>query len=133
MYRINLDEKTLKKFGITMGIAFLVITAIFSTKHNSIILPTLLVSLAFFILAALAPWLLRPIYIIWMKFARILAWVNTRIILCVIFYLILAPMGLIMKLFGKDLLDRKIERNQDSYWHKKENKGFNLLDYERQF
>ena len=133
MEQLKINNHNLKKFGITMGIAFLVITAIFSAKHNSIILPTLLISLAFFILAVLAPWVLGPIYIIWMKFARILAWVNTRIILCVIFYLIFTPMGLVAKLLGKDLLDRRIERNKDSYWHKKEGKEFNLLDYERQF
>jgi hypothetical protein len=133
MDKLNLDKKNLKKFGITMGIVFLAITAILSAKHNTIVLPALLVSLAFFVLAALAARLLGPIYIVWMKFARILEWVNTRIILSVIFYLIFTPLGLVMKLLGKDLLDRRIEGNKDSYWHKKENKGFNLSDYERQF
>jgi hypothetical protein len=42
-------------------------------------------------------------------------------------------MGLSMKLFGVDLLDRKIDKDKESYWKKKEEKEFNPIDYERQF
>lgn len=123
----------LKKFGITMGAAFLAITAIFSLKHRHIIMPALLISLAFFALAALAPRLLKPVYSLWMKLAHFLSWVNTRVILSIIFYLIFLPIGLFMKLFRIDPLGRKIEKGRDSYWHKKESRGFSVLDYERQF
>lgn len=68
-----------------------------------------------------------------MRFALVLSWVNTRLILLIIFYLIFTPIGLAMRLFGIDLLERKSDKNKKSYWKKKEKKSFSRLDYERQF
>ena len=72
---------------------------------------------------------LKPVYDIWMKFAAVLAWVNTRIILIVMFYLVFTPIGLIMKLFGSDQLGLRMEKEKESYWIKKDGK----VNYERQF
>lgn len=133
MEKLNLDKGSLRKFGITMGIAFLVITLIIFMKHKSVMLPVAAVSAVFFISAFIAPGSLRHIYILWMKLALVLSWVNTRLILFVIFYLVFAPIGLAMKLFVADPLDRKIDRKKDSYWGAREKKIFNPSDYERQF
>ncbi|MEI6831388.1 MAG: SxtJ family membrane protein [Candidatus Omnitrophota bacterium] len=75
--------------------------------------------------------LLKQIYKVWMRFARILSWINTRIILVIMFYLVFTPVGLVMRLFRIDLLERN--KNKGSYWKKKERKDFNFLDYERRF
>lgn len=72
---------------------------------------------------------LKPIYDLWMKFAAVLAWVNTRIILIVMFYLVFTPVGLVMRLFGMEQLDRRLEKEKESYWVKKDKK----TNYERQF
>lgn len=77
--------------------------------------------------------LLKPLYALWMKFALVLSWINTRIILFLMFYLIFTPLGLILKLLGKDLLDIKINKSAKSYWRKKEKNEFGLSSYERQF
>lgn len=132
MERLNYDESTLRKFGITMAIAFMIITFILS-RHKHSILPTSIISLTFFIIALFLPLLLKPIYIFWMRFAFVLGWINTRLISSIIFYLIFTAIGMVIKLFGFDLLDRNIDKNKKSYWHKKETKIFNPLDYERQF
>jgi uncharacterized protein involved in cysteine biosynthesis len=68
-----------------------------------------------------------------MKLAFVLAWINTRLILWIIFYLVFTPIGLVMRLLGVDLLARKIEKNKDTYWIKKEKSGFEPKDYARQF
>lgn len=72
---------------------------------------------AFFMLTGLffEP-VLRPIHAAWMAFARALAWANTRLLLGVFFYLVLTPLGLVMRLFGKDFLDERIDRSSRSYW-----------------
>ena len=49
-----------------------------------------------------------------------LGWINTRLILFIIFYLVFTPIGLVMRLFGVDLLDKKIDKNKNSYWRRKE-------------
>lgn len=133
MEKLNLDKTTLKKFGLTMGIAFLLITLLILAKKKYNILPTTLISGIFFTLSLFMPNFLKPIYIIWMKLAFILSWINTRLILIIIFYLIFTPIGLGIKIFGVDLLDRKVDKNKDSYWKRKEKKIFNASDYERQF
>lgn len=132
MEKLDLSKQSLRKFGITMAIAFGVITALILWKHKHSILPTSIISALFLILGLIAPKLLKPVYIIWMKFAFILGWINTRIILIILFYLIFTPIGLVMRLFGADLLDRKMDK-RNTYWHKREKKDFNPLDYERQF
>lgn len=132
MNRLDLNRKSLRKFGITMGIAFLVITLFLLIRHKYNLLP-ILISGVFFILAFTTPIVLKPIYIIWMKLAFILSWFNTRLILVIIFYLIFTPFGLVIKLLGKDLLDLKIEKDKPSYWRKKENVPFEPQKYERQF
>ncbi|MET0013171.1 MAG: SxtJ family membrane protein [Sedimenticola sp.] len=57
---------------------------------------------------------LRPVYRIWMSIAEVLGWINTRIILGLIFYIIFVPTGLLMRLF-KDPLHRKIEKDMKTY------------------
>ena len=133
MEKLNLDKKTLKKFGITMGIAFSLITILLIIRHKYSILPTSVISLVFFVFTLIAPNLLRPIYIIWMRLAFMLGWINTRLILFIMFYLIFTPIGLAIRLLRVDLLDRKIYKNRKSYWRKKEGRVFNPLDYEKQF
>lgn len=133
MARLNLDRKSLRKFGITMGIAFLAMTVIILARHRHSMMPTAAISVVFFLSALILPSLLKPVYIIWMRFAFCLSWFNTRLILTVLFYLVFMPISLVLKIFAKDLLDRKIEKEKNSYWHKKEKSEFNRLNYERQF
>lgn len=133
MEKLKLDKTTLKKFGITMGMAFLVIAFFILIRHKHNIIPASIISVVFFIFALTVPILLKPVYIIWMRLAYILAWINTRLILFILFYVIFTPIGVGIRLFGVDLLNRKIEKNKESYWIPKEKKEFNPLDYERQF
>ncbi len=116
-----------------MGIAFLVVTFIIFIKHRHSIVPTAVISAFFFIMAFLAPLALKPVYIAWMRFAYVLGWVNTRLILAIMFYLVFTPIGLALRLLRKDLLERKIGEGELSYWKKKETLGSNPLQYERQF
>ncbi len=85
---------------------------------------------AFF--AVFAPMALLPLYRLWVKFATALAWFNTRLLLGATFYLVITPVGLVMRLSGKDLLDLKIDRNAKSYWKKRELVE-DLSRYEKQY
>jgi len=133
MQNLNLDKQNLKKFGITMGFVFLIITLLILVRHKQSILPTFLISAIFFILAFVIPAFLRPIYIFWMRFALLLSWANTRLFLFILFYSIFTPIGLGLRLFGVDLLNRKIDKNKESYWIKKEKREFSPFNYEKQF
>lgn len=75
---------------------------------------------------------LKLLYKGWMKFAHALGWVNTRIILTIVYLLVFTPMALIFKVIGKDPMERKFEK-VDSYWVKREVKAFRQEDYRRPF
>ncbi|MBI4706578.1 MAG: hypothetical protein HY761_01455 [Candidatus Omnitrophica bacterium] len=75
---------------------------------------------------------LKPIFSFCIRFVFILGWISTMLILIVLFYLVFAPIGIVMRLFRVDLLDRKINRSRNSCWRIKEQKDFRQQDYERQ-
>lgn len=133
MENLKTDKRSLRKYGITMFAALVILGTILLAKHKSAFVWLYAAGGLFLILGIIIPGTLKQVYIVWMKLAFVLGWINTRIILALMFYLVFTPIGLAMKLFGKDLLDRKIERNKQSYWKKREEKTFNLIDYERQF
>jgi len=69
------------------------------------------------IIAALfSPFLLRPLHKTWMALAFFLGGVMSRLILTLLFYLILTPVGLLLRLFGKDLLHLRRNPRLQSYW-----------------
>lgn len=81
---------------------------------------------------AVAPAVLGPVHRVWMAFATVLGHVNTRIILTVLFYLVMTPVGLIMRLF-RDPLDRSLRDRSTTQWIKRESGPVDPGRYERQF
>jgi hypothetical protein len=82
-------------------------------------------SLAAWILGAFAGWglvsllwlkLITPLYVVFGYFGLGLGWVNTRLVLGLMFYLVFTPMGVIMRLFGRDPLKKGIDKTAPSYW-----------------
>jgi len=74
-----------------------------------------LVGLVFSVSALAAPGLLRPVFVLWTKIGHVLGWVNTRLLLGIVFYFVIAPIGLVLKLMGKDPLNRKLNKEDPSY------------------
>ena len=68
-----------------------------------------------------------------MGFALILGSIMTRVILSVLFYLVITPIGLISKLSGKDFLDLKFDKSVSSYWIPRKKIIFEKANYEKQF
>ena len=62
-----------------------------------------------------------------------MGWVMTRVILTILFFTVLTPLGFIAKLFGKNFLDLKLDKEQNSYWEIREKKEIKPIDYEKQF
>jgi hypothetical protein len=89
--------------------------------------------LGLFILSRIAYPVMKPIHIGWMTLAFILGWVNTRLLLGAFFYLVLTPIGLVMRLAGKDLLGKKIDRSATTYWIKKKSEPMDQKRYENLF
>jgi multisubunit Na+/H+ antiporter MnhG subunit len=64
--------------------------------------------------------IMKPVHIAWMTLAFGLGWFNTRLLLGAFFYLILTPIGVLMRLLGKDLLNERIVRSEKSYWKRRD-------------
>jgi saxitoxin biosynthesis operon SxtJ-like protein len=121
-------RKQLVIFGITMAVAFAVIALLRLWRRGADeIAIAVFVVAAIFAVLTLAPSALAPIYRAWMKFAEALGWVNTRVLLILIFYLVVTPIGLIMRLFGRSPLPR------DSHWTEAPRNSYGDRHYEKQF
>src|SRR5262245_73747 len=127
------DRRTLRKFGLTVGTAFLVIGGISRFRgHGAVSFGILAAAGILLALAAVLPQALRPVEKAWMGLAMVLSWVNTRIILSVLFVVAFTPVGLVRRLLG-DPLDRKFRDGRSTYWRPRERKPTGLPQYERQF
>jgi hypothetical protein len=116
---IKQRKKDLRSFGIIIFFAGLVIDAIIYWKHGlqakSLFIYSTLGSL-FLITGLLIPNLLKPIHKIWMILAVILGFIMTKLIMTLTFILIVTPIGLLLKLSGKDLLNLKIKEKENTFW-----------------
>jgi hypothetical protein len=110
------ERKELRKFGFLVGGIFLFI-GIWPMvwRGDSVRLWALVVGTALLTTGLVAPALLGPLFKGWMKIGHVLGWINTRIILGVIFFGILTPMGLVMRAFGWDAMRRGLDKNATTY------------------
>lgn len=111
------DNKTLREFGlitgsILVGLFGLIFPWIF--EHNFPKWPWIIAGILW-VWALALPATLNPVYRGWMAIGHVLGWINTRIILGIMFYIIFFPVGLLLKIFGKDPMARKIIKSQKSY------------------
>jgi hypothetical protein len=89
---------------------------------------------AFFLVGAFAPALLRPAFGPWMRFAEVLGYINTRILLGLFFVVGITPTGLIMRLVGKDPMARTFKpKSGASYWTKPTPHEDGARHFNRQF
>ncbi|MBK8944291.1 MAG: hypothetical protein IPM32_03370 [Ignavibacteriae bacterium] len=126
--QIDFSEKSLKKFGITIGSILLIIGLYFTWKITPNIFLTIIsiIGILLFVLGITNPKKLSKVYKYWMIFALILGWFVSRIILTILFYIIIAPIGIVTKILGKDFLRISNKSKLDSFWLKKDNSIKNI-------
>ena len=107
-----------RSFGIVFSIVFLLISIYPLINNESIRIWSLVVSLIFLVLGILNSNLLLPLNRLWFKFGIFLGKIISPIIMGIIFFLVVTPIGLIMRLIGKDILNLKYS-DYRSYWIEK--------------
>ena len=115
-----MKENTIKigsnrSFGIVFFVVFLVISLFPTIKGNDIRIWSLLVSLTFLILGLVNSNVLSPLNKLWFKFGLLLGNFISPIVMGFVFFLVVTPIGLFMRLIGKDLLNLN-KKNVKSYW-----------------
>jgi len=129
----ELTRRNLTSFALIVGGALLVIAA-FQWRRGApqwVWVTLIAIAAALLLAAAVAPSLLRPVYRGWMRLGEALAWVNTRILLTLIFFLVVTPIGLVMRLFGRSPIT--VKRGNDSYWTDVEPHSYGDRHVEKQF
>lgn len=130
---IKSTKKDLRDFGLVVGIFFVILGALFWWKGKPFY-PYFLEIGTFLIFFGLAfPVVLKPIQKVWMTVALLIGSVMTRVILLVLFYLVITPIGIISRLFGNKFLDLKIDKSANSYWIKRPQESYDKERYEKQY
>ena len=114
----NTKLPTNKNFGIVFSIVFLIIALFPLINDENLRIWSLIVSTIFLFLGLINSKILTPLNKIWFKFGLILGKMVSPIIMGVIFFLVVTPTALIMRLVGKDLLNLKFNKYK-SYWIEK--------------
>jgi hypothetical protein len=130
---VDTGPKPIRNFGITFFFVLLFIGTILAYKGRSTGYAVIGVGVLFFVLGMWAPVWLKAFYRAWMGLAAVLGFFTSRLILSVLFYLVVTPIGLTMRLLGKDLLNQRWDRKTSTYWIKREKTPFDKERYEKQF
>ena len=107
-----------RSFGIVFFMVFLLLAFYPLTYNGETRVWSLIISLIFLILGLLNSKILAPLNKLWFKFGIFLGKIISPLIMGIIFFLVVTPIGLIMRIFGKDVLNLKYNKNQ-SYWIEK--------------
>ena len=108
-----------RSFGILFFLVFLGFGLWPLTKEMNPNIYLIIISVIFLILGLLNSKLLSPLNNLWIKFGEILGKVIAPIVMAVVYFLILTPISLLVRLFGKDLIEMKFNNNVKSYWIKR--------------
>ena len=116
----NIKLPSNRNFGIVFFIVFLIIALWPLLKQNEIRIWSLIISFIFFVLGLINSKLLTPLNKLWFKFGILFGNIISPIVMGIVFFLVVTPTGLVMRIFRKDILKLK-KNSSDSYWINKDN------------
>ncbi len=119
-----------RSFGLLFFIVFLVIAFWPLTKKSEINLYLISIALIFFVLGILNSKILSPLNKAWIKLGEILGRIVAPVVMAIVYFIILTPISLLVRLFGKDLIGMKFSNDIKSYWVKRKK---NLGSMDKQF
>jgi len=133
--KLEQDDKSLKKFAISISVVLIVVGALiyFKGNHPDRAFALWGFSTGLFLLGFALPKMLKPAHKLWMGLAFVMGWFMSRLILTVLFYGVVTPIGLLMRVTGKDILNMKIDKNTPSYWIRRDKGEFVKDRYLRLF
>jgi Saxitoxin biosynthesis operon protein SxtJ len=124
---------SLRRFGLTVGGVFLLLAGISRWRGHSVAPMVLAGAGVFLVVPGLVlPTVLGPVRRVWMRGAVVLGDINARIILTVLYYLVISPIGFVMRRV-RDPLDRKMNDGRTSQWIKRQPVAVDRARYEQQF
>jgi len=130
---IDKSDEAVKKTGLTLGVVLILIALLLWYLGKSSFTYFSITGGLFVILAIVAIPVLRPFHKLWMMLALLMGFVMSRVILTLLYYLVLTPIGLLAKIVGKKFMPIGFDKNATTYWEKRDLVVKQKIDYERQF
>ena len=130
---IDNSDSAVKKTGLTVGVVLILISLLLWWLGKSSFMYFSISGGLLIIFAFIAIPVLRPFHKLWMTLALLMGFVMSRVILMILFYLVLTPIGLIAKIVGKKFMPLKFDKNVSTYWEKRDITAKQQIDYDRQF
>ncbi|MCA9124877.1 MAG: hypothetical protein H6822_09205 [Planctomycetaceae bacterium] len=130
----NPSRKELRAFSLLLiGFGAIVATVLLKRlESHTPALATLLVTGVIGLIGVVIPTAIRPLYVVWMALAFPIGWTVSHLMMLAVFYLVLTPIGLLMRLCGRDPMQRRLDRSAKSYWLARTPRG-DTKSYFRQF
>ena len=122
MKRVDSDKIKIssnRSFGLLFFVVFLIVSLWPLTHEGSIRIWSVIVSAVFLILGLINSRLLTPLNVLWLKFGMILGAIISPIVMGIVFFLVVTPTGFILRIMGKDLLNKKYDKEKETYWIKR--------------
>jgi len=131
--QIDISDSAVKKTGLTVGVVLILISLLLWWLDKSSFIYFSIVGGLFVILTFIVIPVLRPFHKLWMTLALLMGFVMSRVILTILFYLVLTPIGFVARIVGKKFMPLDFDKNASTYWEKRSVTAKQKIDYERQF
>jgi len=109
-----------RSFGLVFFAVFLIVSLWPLTSEGSVRIWSTIISLVFLILGLMNSKLLTPFNQLWFKFGMILGAIVAPVVMGIVFFLVVTPIGLTLSIMGKDLLNKKYDKKKETYWIKRD-------------
>ena len=105
-----------RNFGLVFAVVFALVGLWPILGGNGMRIWALAVAAGFVLLAFVRPSVLRPLNLAWFRFGLLLGRIVSPVVMALIFFVAVTPTALIMRMFGKDVLRLRFDREAESYW-----------------
>ena len=123
------NKNTNRSFGVLFFIVFLIIGIWPLLSGGGFRYWSLIIAIIFLIMGITKSRFLTPLNLAWIKFGMLLGVIIAPILMGIVYFLVVLPIGIFMRVLGKDLLKLKLKKNEASYWNKKNTK----INFSKQF
>lgn len=130
---IQSSKKNLRNFGLSVGFVCIAIAGFLFWKQKEAFPYIVTIGLVLVCCGTFLPFVLKPVYWVWMGFASIIGWIMTRLILGLLYYLIITPIAITSRIVGKRFIDLNWDAKQPSYWNEIKLSESMREGYKRQF
>ena len=128
---IKSKKNDIRNFGLIIGAVLIAIVMLLFCKEKQSYDILMIVGVILCVTSLILPVILKPFYFAWMTFAVILGWIMTRVILSLVFYGIITPIGLFSRLVGKEFLNLKLNKTENTYWNHRRKHSLKKTNYQK--